>query len=360
MFHISKVAIAAALAAGNSGVTQQSEFVMNSRSAAYNNDAYLAERIGEQPLFAANAARTHADVWRDFDTTTRMLMIGDEGSGILADLEPLARNVNIGKLVSEYRQFGENEMEVRSSLDGNHAKPVNRGNYQYDGALVLVHSTQVGIQWRERAAGLSENYDQLRDDQETAVRYVRRRMVDNFINGSPDITYKGYRSFGIKNNPHTLALNLGAAGLNVDLTSAATTWDKYRGAFVSALQALQGNGNNAVGNVTFYVSDAVWFNGMRIANPDVSSVETIMDNVLRIPGVAAVKRSDQLTGNEFIAMILSSEYVRPIIGMPVTNTPIPRVTPMDDWNVLVWSASGLQIKADAAGRAGVLYARNAG
>ena len=362
MYHFSKAAIAAAMAVGNSGVMAQHQYVVNMRAYNHGVEQRHAQALRDMGMLGAdlyaNAARTPADVWRDFDAQTKAVMLGDDGGmGLLLDLEPLARNVGIGKLVSEYRRGQAGDLEVRSSLDGNHAKPVNNGGYDYDGTLILVHSTQVGRQWREYAAMLAEGWDELRDDQENAVRNVRRRMIDNMINGTPNITFKGYQSYGIKSNPNTLALNLGAGGVNVDITSASATYADIRKAFVAAMSALQGPANNATGNVTFYVSSAAWFNFMRVANDQTSTTETILDALLRIPGVAGIKKSDGVTGNEFLAIILSAEYIRPVVGMPVTNTPIQRVTPMDEWNVLVWSASGLQIKADANGRSGVLYAR---
>lgn len=336
----------------NSGLKKQYGFIVNSREANYFHETDLMKRGGME----VNAARLPADVWRDFDVQTKSLMLSDEGGLLLQDLMPLARNVDIGKIVSEYRQYSAAELEVRSSIDGQHAKPVNNVGYDYDGALVLVHSTQVGRQWRELAGMQAEGYDGLVDDQAAATRYVRKRTVDNFVNGTAGLNYKGYSAFGIKTNPNTLAFDLGTAGVNLDLTAAATTFEQAWGAFVAALQTLQGNANNAVGNVTFYVSDAIWFNLLRIANPGTNNTETILAGLMRIPGIAGFKRTDAVTGNEFLAMILSSEYIRPIVGMPVTTTPIPRVTPMDDFHVLVWGASGLQVKADAQGRAGVLYA----
>lgn len=338
--------------AASEGLRQQHQFIVNSRSANWDHETLLAQRAG----LAVNDARVPESVWRDFDTQTKALMIGDEGGVIMADLAPLSRNVNIGKIVSEYRRYGETELEVRSSIDGQHRKPVNRTTYDYDGALVLVHSTQVGRVWRELEGMRSEGFDGLMDDQAAAVRYVRKRMVNDYIDGTPDISYKSYTSPGIKAHPNTLALDLGAGGLATDLTSPTLTFAEAWDVYLAALQALQGSGNNAVGNVTFYISDAIWFNLLRIANPATNNTETILAGLMRIPGVAGFKRTDALTGNEFMAIILSTEYIRPIVGMPVTTTPIPRVTPMDDWHVLVWSASGLQIKADAQGRSGVLYA----
>lgn len=340
--------------AADAGLRRQHQFIVNSRQANWDHETALMQANGLQ----VNEARIPADVWRDFDTQIKTLMLSDEGGVLLNDLAPLSRNVNIGKIVSEYRRYGADELEVRSSIDGQHAKPVNHTSYDYDGALVLVHSTQVGRNWRELEGMRSEGYDALLDDQAAAVRYVRRRMADDFTNGTANLTYRGYASYGIKSHPNTLALNLGTqnSGLNTDLTSNTLTYQQAYNVFVAALKVMQGNGNNAVGNVTFYVSDDIWFNLMRLRNPNGDSVETILAALQRIPGVAGFKRTDALSGNEFLGIILSSEYIRPIMGMPVTTTPIARITPMDDWHVLVWSASGLQVKADAQGRSGVLYA----
>lgn len=346
-FYIDRAGLAA-----SQGLAAQHRFIVNSREANWNHEGAIAQAAG----LAVNEARLPAEVWRDFDTQTKSLLVGDEGGVLFNDLNPLARNVNIGKIVSEYRRYGAGELEVRSSIDGQHRKPVNHSTYDYDGALVLVHSTQVGRAWRELEGMRSEGYDALLDDQAAAVRYVRKRMVDDFVNGTADVSYKDYTSAGIKAHPNTLALDLGTGGMAVDLTDSALTFDAAWNVFVGAMSALQGAGNNAVGNVTFYLSDDIWFNLLRIANPGTSNTETILQALQRIPGVAGFKKTDQLAGNEFLAIILSSEYIRPVVGMPVTTTPIPRITPMDDWHVLVWSASGLQVKADAQGRSGVLYA----
>lgn len=338
----------------NAGLKKHWAYISQLRKANYSHETGLMKANG----MTVNEARLPAEVWRDFDRQTKTLMTSDEGSVLLNDLMPLARNVSIGKIVSEYRRFSSNELEVRTSIDGQHQKPVNHTGYDYDGVVVPVHSTQVGRVWRELEGMRSEGFDALLDDQLDATRYVNRRIIDNFVNGTPDLVYKGYAAYGIKNNPNTLALNLGATGggLNVDLTSPTLTYAQAHGVFVAALQALQGNQNNALGNVTFYPSDAVYFNLLRVANPDSTNQETILAMLMRLPGVAGFKVTDQVVGNQFLALILSSEYLRPVVGMPVTTTPIARVTPMDDFHVLVWAASGLQVKADAEGRSGVLFA----
>lgn len=349
-FYVNKAQLAA-----HRGLKGQWDDIVSLRRAHNANEASMIERTG----MVANDARIGEDAWRDFDRTVQREFLGDEGGSLLDDLMPLARSLRIGAIVAEYKKVVGGELEVRTSIDGQHAKPVNKGSDEYAGTLIPIHTTQVGRNWRELTGMREVGWDAMLEDQENAVRFIRRRTIDNFVNGSRDLKFKGAMSYGITNNPATLALNLGAAGVNVDLTDPAVSIADVRKAFIAALQTLQGEGNNARGNVTFYLSDAIWFNLMGVVNPQVSSVETMLDVVRRIPGVADIKKTDTVTGNAFFGIILSGEYIRPLVGMPITSTPIARVTPMDDFHVLVWGASGLQIKSDTNGRSGVLYASEA-
>lgn len=308
------------------------------------------------------AARIPQDVYRDFDNITKRLMTGDEGGVILNDLLPLARSVHIGKIVSEYRRVSDSG-RGQSSITGQLSKPMDHAVYDYDGTLVLIHDDSFGRTWREVEAMRSEDFDALMDDQENAVRAVRRQMVANFMTGSLDeegnaLNFKGTTSYGIKNSPNTQPLDLGAGGLNTDLTSASITYADFEKVFVNALSVLQGSANNVETDITFYVSSEIWFNMLRKGTND-SSFSTILEALRNVPGVADIKRTNganALTGNEFIAVALSSQYIQPVVGMGVSTTPILRTTPYDDLNYVTWGAAGLLVKADAAGRSGVLYA----
>ena len=303
------------------------------------------------------AARIPQDVYRDFDSQTKQLMTGDEGGVILNALLPLARSVPIGKIVSEYRRVSD-ASEAQSSISGQHRKPMDKVTYDYDGALVLIHDAAVGREWRELEAMRSEDFDALVDDQAAAVRAVRRQLVDNFLNGSPGTVYKGQESFGIKNSPNTQALDLGVGGLNVDLTSSSTTYAEIERVFINALQVLQGAANNVEMDITFMVSSDIWFNLLRRGTNE-NGWQTFIESLRNVPGVANIIKTNgtnALNGNEFIAMAASGQYIQPVVGMGMTTTPMQRLTPYADWNSLVWTAAGLQIKADAAGRSGVLYA----
>ena len=91
-----------------------------------------------------------------------------------------------------------------------------------------------------------------------------------------------------------------------------------------------------------------------------SAFETFLAALSRLPGVAAIKQINDptvLTGNEFFAIPLSSEYIHPITAMGVTTTPVQRLQPFEDFNFVTWGAMGIQIKADYNGKKGCVWAR---
>lgn len=303
------------------------------------------------------AARIPQDVFRDFDSQTKQLMTGPEGGELLNILLPLARSTPIGKIVSEYRQVSD-AAQAQSSISGQHAKPTDQVTYDYDGTLVLIHDSAISREWRELEAMRSEDFDALIDDQAAAVRAVRRQMVDNFLNGSPGTVYKGQGSFGIRNSPNTQQLDLGVNGVNVDMTAGATTYEQIENVFIGVLKTLQGNANNVEGDITFGVSSEIYFNLLRRGSNE-QSYRTFIEQLRNLPGVADIVKisgTNALNGNEFIAMAVNTQHIQPVVGMGMTTTPMMRLTPYADWNTLVWTAAGLQVKADFNGRSGVLYA----
>ena len=348
-FYLDKTIVANSRAAKG-----QWEEVIRRRKAFTANEQHFGQLHGME---VNAAARIPQDVYRDFDSQTKQLMTGDEGGVILDILMPLARSVPIGKIVSEYRKVSD-ATDAQSSISGQHRKPMDKVTYDYDGALVLIHDAAFGREWRELEAMRSEDFDGLIDDQAAAVRAVRRQLVDNFLNGSPGTVYKGQESFGIKNSPNTQALDLGVGGLNVDLTASTTTYADIERVFINALQVLQGAANNVEMDITFMVSSQIWFNLLRRGTNE-NGWQTFIESLRNVPGVANIIKTNgtnALNGNEFIAMAASGQYIQPVVGMGMTTTPMQRLTPYADWNSLVWTAAGLQIKADAAGRSGVLYA----
>lgn len=333
--------------------------IMHRRKAFDKSEEHLA---GIHGLQTNAAARIPQDVFRDFDNQTKQLMTGDEGGVIIDALMPLARSVSVGKIVSEYRRVSD-ASEGHSSISGQHRKPTDKVTYDYDGALILIHDAAVSREWRELEAMRSEDFDALIDDQAAATRAARRQMLDNFLNGSRDangdpIVYKGRTSYGIKNSPNTQQLDLGTSGLAIDLTASTMTYSEAESVFLAVLRTLQGAANNVDMDITFYVSSEIWFNLLRRGTNE-GDWQTFLEALRKIPGVADIRKTNgqnALSGNEFLAYAASGQFLQPVVGMAMTTTPMQRLTPYADWNALVWTAAGLQVKADVQGRSGVLYA----
>lgn len=343
--------------AGNPGLARQWEEVGGIRHYfAVNEDAFpsIGQTGGSLTHLAVNAGRDIDSVWRDFDAQTTTLGRAPD-SILLQDLAPLARSVNIGKIVSEYRRTN-GAFSAQSSIDGQHKKPMDKGTYDFDGTIVLVHTGQVGRTWRELEGERSEGFDGLLEDQAGVQLEVQDQSSRYLVNGDTSKVYKGYKGHGIKTSPNTLAISLAAGGSGVtavDLTAGALTLEQANNFFIQAVAALRNQ--FATGKVKFYTSSAVMQNLSRMGGV-VGSTRSILSVLLENPDLAGIVYDRNFTGNEIAGVILDQRYVRPIVGMPMTNTPMVRQTPMDDFQVLVWTATGLQIKADSAGKSkGVFY-----
>lgn len=345
----------------NAGLTEQHELVTAMRTMYHNNNLMLLDLAkrsnAEQAIMACNATAIGAQWYLDRDTATIKLMRdADDGLTLLNDLDGLSRNVDVGVLASDYRRYGADDFEVRTSLDGNHDKPVDGGVLDYDGTLVPVHSTGISAQWREMVGMRREGIDRLSLDHEVAVRYVKKRMATMIYDGFPGMQFKGYKALGIRNSPNVLALDINSLPGS---TVMGATHEQIREAFRKAINTLHSSDNGATGNVDFYVSSEIWERMgeiYTITGAVMGTTETLLDALKRLPGMGDIKRDTMVKGDEFVAVIRRREYIEPIVGMPVTTTPIDRRTPMDNHQSLVWSVMGVQLKADAQGRSGILYA----
>lgn len=341
------------IVANSSNAAAQRQQILNMRQAFAMREARHAEEMGMQ--FNA-AARLPQDAYRDFDRTIKRIMAGDEGSNIV-NLLPV-RSLPIGKIVAEYAKASDSG-SAQATISGRQAHKLDNAAYTYDGALVLIHDDAFGRQWREVEAMRSEDFDALIDDQANSVRAVNRSINNHVINGVANVEYKGANAFGMKNSPNTQPLNLGAAGVNVDLTSDAITYADAEKAFLTALKVLQGSANNVDYPITFAVSADIWFNLLKTKTTD-TNFTSALAALKALPGVAGIIKTNgtQLTGNQFLAWANSDQYIQIQSGMAVNTQPVIRQMFNDPFNFVTWGAAGLLIKADSAGRSGVMYARN--
>lgn len=344
------------------------ELFANSEVNARNAQAQWSELVARRKFFNANeqnlarmqgfetnaAAVIPQDVYREFDNQTKTLMRNDEGDVLLNDLLPLARSINIGKIEYKFRRSSDSG-NAQTSLSGQTPILMDNTQYSYDSAIVPVHQDGFGREWRELEGQRSEGFDALIDDQANSVRALRRQMVDYILDGDANVVFNGASWSGLRNDARVASVDLGAGGLNFDFTSATATAEDMRNNFKSLRDTLRIT-NNAMGNITFYVSREIMTNLERYYADGDWAQGTLLKAILELNGVAAVKETAKLAGNQVLGMVLSSEFIQPLVGMGVNTMAIPRTTPFERHNFLTWGAMGLQVKTDFAGRTGVLYA----
>ena len=301
------------------------------------------------------AAVIPQDVYREFDTVTKRIMRSDEGDTILNDLLPLARSVNIGKIEYKFRRASDSG-NAKTTISGQTPVTMDKAKYSYDQTIIPVHQDAFGREWRELEGQRSEGFDALIDDQENSVRAARRQMVDWILNGDSSVVFNGNSWTGVKNETTRVArVDLDADGLNINFSSAAATAQDMRNGFKSLRDTLRIT-NKVSGQLTVYVSREILSNMERYYSDNEAGYQTILQAVRSLTGIADVKETDQLSGNEVIMMALESSTIMPLVGMGVTTIPVPRATPFDQHNFITWGAMGLMVKTDYDNRTGVLYA----
>lgn len=307
--------------------------------------------------FMGNAASIlPRDAWLDLDGITRRVMRADEGHVWMADLMPLAKPVNIGKLVHLNRVSSDAGRVVRS-MSGQVPVTMDKVTYDYRGTPVPIFSTAYGREWREWNTLQSENFDALSDDQEAHVAKIRRDMALYALDGDSSIVFEGYTATGIRTNPLSKSINLGSAagGANIDLTSPSTTSDAIDTFFTQTLGAML-DANLITGKVNIYVSPEIGRNLDRsYSGSSGFKGGTLMAYLLTNRRINKIAVSYELSGNAFFGFVPSAEYIRPLIGMAVNTTAMTRLNPTDNYQFLVMGAMGIEIRADYNSKSGVFY-----
>lgn len=316
--------------------------------------AHNAQFLGANAAFRGNAAAIiPQDVYREFESQTKQLMRAPNLT-LLNDLLPLAKGLPVGKVEHIYRQASDSGVVV-TDLEGTSPVELDKADYDYDSTIKVVHKTGFGRSWMEMEGQRSEGFDGLVDDQANSVRLMQETIADHIYNGV-DVTFKGTSADGIKDSSKTVSVDLDASGLSIDFTSSSATASDIRAAWISLVDALRIT-NNVTQDITFYVSREIMSNFQRYFSTSDVGFGTILQSLLNLNGVAAIKEDAQLSGNEVVGLVLDAQFIRPLVGMAVTTVPLVRSNPFDNYNFITWSNVGLEIKTDYDGRSGVLYAR---
>jgi len=338
-----------AICTNSQAAQQQYEAREDLRSVGFHLNRSLAQMAG---LRANALPDLSPKAWLDLDTQTTQL-IGQEADVLFTDVMALSRSISIGKLVAAYRRIGAMD-QGSTTISGQGTKLMGDVAADYDGVLIPIHEKTFGKKWREVEGLRSIGAEDIADAQAASVREVTRLMTVNLVDGNPLLNYQGANSYGIKTNPNTIAVTL-----TQDLTSPTATYAQLQAQFAKFVQAVRGGDNRVTAPVTLYISTEIETNLMRTVDATTISRSFYRAILEDTPGVAAIKTSELLTGNQIIGIVLNRAYIEPLTGMAVNTTPIPRAVPFADYHWMTWSASGLLIKADQAGRAGVAYGASA-
>lgn len=349
----------------------QRSIIGNSRSGQAQWQAVVGARRGYNANEAlhANALRAAGmrvneglipqDVYQEFDNVTVERFRSDDGDTFLNDLLPLSRSVNIGRLIHKFRRASDAGV-TQTSMTGQIGVKFDQVEYNYDGSLVPIHDTGFYRNWREWNAQQAEGFDALVDDQRESVAALRRKICDSFLDGHKDkngkiIVLDGISWSGMRNDSRVAQVDLDAGGLNFDFTLTTKTYEEIEAAFKSVRNVLWIT-NNCEKDATYYISREIASNFERYSSEYVSSSNKIIQRLSSLMGVADIKVSSKLSGNEMMAYPLDGMSVRPIVGMGVNTVAMPRPVYNSNYEFVVWGAVGFEVRTDYSSRKCALFA----
>lgn len=292
------------------------------------------------------------DAWLELDGITRRVMRADEGSVWMNDLMPLAKPVNIGKLVYLNR-VSSDAGTVSRSMSGQVPVTMDKVTYDYRGTPVPIFASGYGREWREWNTLQSENFDALADDQEAITAKLKRDNALYVLNGDASIVFQGYTAYGIRTHPLSKSINVGASGNNINLTTA--TADQLDAFFTGPFGALL-DASFITGGVNLYISPEIARAWDKTYSGSAGFKDgSIRDFLAKNRRIAKIAVTFELTGNEFFWFVPNAEYIRPLVAMATSTVAIPRQHPRANYQFEVWNAMGIEIRADFNNRTGVGY-----
>jgi hypothetical protein len=345
---------------GNSraGAAQWAEVVRARNAYAIHEEAHA--NVLRKAGFSVNEGLTPQDVYQEFDNVTVERFRSDDGDTFLNDLLPLSRSVNIGRLVHKFRRASDAGV-TQTSMTGQIGVKMDQVEYNYDGTLVPIHDTGFYRNWREWNAQQAEGFDALVDDQRESVAAIRRRAADSFLDGHVDndgniIVLDGISWSGMRADTRVAQVDLGAGGVNFDFTDTTKTYAEIEAAFKEVRDVLWIT-NNCEKDATYYISREIASNMERNSSEYASSENKILERLSGLMGVAAIKVSSKLSGNEFMAFPLDGMSVRPIVGMGVNTVAMPRPVYNSNYEFVVWGAIGFEVRTDYSSRKCAMFAQ---
>lgn len=307
-----------------------------------------------QGLLVTNDGLIPQDLYQEFDNVTVQEMKLDEGDNFLNDLLPRSKSVNIGTLVTKFRQASD-AGNAQTSMTGQIGILMDQVEYTYDGTIVPIHDTGFGRNWREVAAQTASGFDALVDDQRESVRTIRNRAADTFMDGHTDkngviIVVDGLSWSGMRADARVAQVSL-----TFDFTDNTKTGDQIKNAFITEVRDVMRITNKCLKDLTYYFSPLAISNMERKFSTQYDS-KIIMQELADLVGVGAIKESSKLIGNQLMGFPTDGTNVRPVVGMGVNTVSMARPNFNSNHNFATWAAIGWEVREDFSGNTCAVYA----
>lgn len=316
-------------------------------------------RYGERGyLDAVNAIDDIRRLYRAYDQTVLAQFEPNTEFALLNDILPLARSVKLEESVYEYARTGGRGW-AHTSMSGQIGAALDARQYSFDGTMVPIHDTGFKFNFRDPVFLKGSALSSLADAQAGSVTDVRRQYVDYIFNGYRDaegnfITYDGKTWKGLTGDERVAQVDLGASGLNIDFTDQSMTPSAIRGGVIALRDVLRLR-NNQYAAQTWYVSGAILTNLERYFYEYPGS-DTILGELQKLTGIAAIKEDSHLTGNEIIILPLTAGVVAPVVGQAFGTVADPRLFYNSDYIWRTWGAAGFMVKTDINNRYSAIHA----
>ena len=350
----------------------QKDLIANSWSGKSQHKEVAASRVAanrHNSGLAVNARSLHAnegiipqDVYQAFDNVTVERFRSDDGDVFLNDLLPFSRSLNIGKTVHKFRQSSD-AGNAQTSMTGQLGVKMDQTENTYDGSIVPIHDTGYSRNFREWPAMTSEGFDGLIDDQRESVATIRRHIADAFLDGHRDsdnqfIVVDGLSWQGMRADSRVASINTGTSGINFDFTDNTKTGAEIKAAFIQ-LRDVMWITNNCGKDLTYYISREVASNWERKFSAQYDA-KLIMQELGSLMGVASIKVSSKLSGNEIMGFPLDADSIRPMVGMALNTVTMPRPHYNSNYEFVVWGAIGFEVRTDYFGNTCAFFAQDLG
>lgn len=302
-------------------------------------------------LNAVNAVDEIRRLYRAFDTTVLAQFEPNTQFTLLNDLMPLSRSVRIEQSRYDYARTGGRGW-AHTSMSGQIGAALDAKPYTFDGTMVPIHDSGFKFTWRDPIFNSPSALQSQADAQRGSVEDVQRQYVDYMFNGFRDsegnfVQFDGLTWKGLKNDERvaqvTLTFNFATSTDPVALRTNAI-----------ALRDVVRVTNSQYAPQTWYVSAEIMSNLERYF--DVNATRTVLEELLKLSGIAAIKEDAQLSGNEILIVPLTAGVIAPIIGQAIGTVADPRQFYNSDYVWRTWGAMGLMVKQDINNKFSVIHA----